>query len=87
MRSNLRLRGTTMFLLSASAVVAFSALATTPASAVDSAPAAAHAATAGWTYYATYPDYASCVAAGKSYSRWQCLVSDRAGAFDLYVWA
>jgi hypothetical protein len=87
MRIFLRPRHAAMLLLSTSAVVAFSSLTTAPASAVDPAPAAVHAASAGWTYYATYQDYASCVAAGKAYSRWQCLASNQPGAFDLYVWA
>jgi hypothetical protein len=65
-----------------------SSLSTSTAFAADSLPAAVHAI-AGWTYYATYPDYASCVAAGRTNAQgrsWKC-VSSAPGAFDLYVLA
>ncbi len=48
------------------------------------APAAAEA----WTYYAIYPDLASCEAEGlvNPYgAQWQCL-ANTAGAYDLYVY-
>jgi hypothetical protein len=40
-----------------------------------------------WTYYATYPDYASCAAAARAQGRnWQCVMSSPSGAHDLYLW-
>lgn len=86
-RGGLRpLRVATFFL---SALAMASPLAATPAFAAGSAPAALHTARAAWSYYATYPDYASCVAAGKANPQgrnWQCIVSARPGVFDLYLW-
>ncbi|TWF76900.1 hypothetical protein FHX44_112798 [Pseudonocardia hierapolitana] len=53
-------------------------------------PAIAVKSTAvAWTYYATYPDYASCVAAGQANPQkrsWQCNKSSPSGAHDLYLW-
>ena len=57
----------------------------TPAYAANSSYATVHAASAGWKYYATYPDKASCETAGGTQSRnWQCV--SNSGAHDLYLW-
>ncbi len=79
-------RFTAAALLVGAAVVP--ALAAAPAYAVGPSPAAVSAVAAGWTYYATYPDHASCLAAGpvNPYgAQWQCLPSAQPGAYDLYV--
>jgi hypothetical protein len=68
----------------------FSLTEATPAHAAGSAPAAVHAATLGWTFYATYPNHSSCLAAATTSAegrKWQCVVSARPGAFDLYFWS
>ena len=54
--------------------------------AVIAAPASA--AAQAWTYYATYPDLASCEAEGpiNPYgAQWQCL-ANTTGGYDLYVY-
>jgi len=84
---NLR-RSTAAVLLVAAAMVP--ALAAAPAYAVGSSSAALPAHAAGWTYVATYPDLASCQAAGpfNPYGDpdWQCWASaSLPGGFDLYV--
>jgi hypothetical protein len=61
-----------------------------PAYAVGISSAAVPAAAAGWTYVATYPDLASCQAAGpfNPYGDpdWQCWASASVpGGYDLYV--
>jgi|tagenome__1003787_1003787.scaffolds.fasta_scaffold19873586_1 hypothetical protein len=66
------------------------ALAAAPAYAVGSSSAAPPAHTAGWTFVATYPDLASCQAAGpfNPYGDpdWQCWASPTLpGGYDLYV--
>jgi hypothetical protein len=51
--------------------------------------AASPAFAQGWTYSATYPNHASCLAAGKANPQglnWRCVVSAQPGAFDLYLW-
>ena len=63
-------------------------LAAAPGFAVSPSSAAVGAAAVGWTFYATYPDLASCQAAGpvNPYGApWQCVPSIQPGAFDLYV--
>jgi hypothetical protein len=64
------------------------ALAATPAYAADPPPAAVSTVAAGWTFYATYPNQASCLAAGPTNpyrAPWECRPSPQAGAYDLYV--
>jgi hypothetical protein len=83
--SHLR-RCTTAALLVGTAMVP--TLAATPVYAAGPPSAAVSAVTAGWTYYATYPDHASCLAAGPGISQgaqWQCIPSTQPGAYDLYV--
>jgi hypothetical protein len=79
-------RSTAAALLVGAAMVP--ALAATPAYAAGPSSAAVSAVAAGWTFYATYPDHASCLAAGpvNPYgAQWQCLPSAQPGAYDLYV--
>jgi len=68
----------------------FSAHVVTPALATGAPPSIVQAAAAGWVYYATYPDYASCVAAGQGnpeHRNWQCVRSNPSGPqHDLYLW-
>jgi hypothetical protein len=62
-------------------------LAAAPAYAVGSSSAAVPAVAADWVLIGTYPDVASCDAAGSSLypgNQHQCLPSP--GGFDLYVW-
>jgi hypothetical protein len=63
------------------------ALAAAPAHAAGSSSAAVSAAAADWTYYATYPDLASCEAAGLTFvQQHQCRPSSFSpGAYDLYL--
>ncbi len=66
------------------------ALTAAPAYAVVPSSAAEPAAAAGWTFVATYPDLASCQAAGPhnpcSDPEWQCWASTSLpGGYDLYV--
>jgi hypothetical protein len=57
----------------------------TPAYAANSS-STVYAVSAGWKYYASYADKASCEAAGGAQSRnWQCVTSN-SGAHDLYLW-
>jgi len=84
---NLR-RSTAAVLLVAAAMVP--ALAAAPAYAVGSSSAALPAYAAEWTFVATYPDLASCQAAGpfNPYGDpdWQCWASPTLpGGYDLYV--
>lgn len=55
--------------------------------AAGSAPAVIHTAdAAAWKYYGTYPDRASCEAAGVNSSQgrsWKCVA--QAGAYDLHI--
>ena len=82
-------RSTAAVLLVGAAMVP--ALAAAPAYAVGwSSSAAVPALAAGWTFVATYPDWASCQAAGpfNPYADpdWQCWASPSLpGAYDLYV--
>jgi hypothetical protein len=79
-------RSTAAVLLVGAAVVP--ALAAAPAYAVAPSSAAVSTAAAGWTFYATYPDQASCLAAGpvNPYgAAWECRPSAQPGAYDLYV--
>jgi hypothetical protein len=84
---NLR-RSTATVLLVAAAMVP--ALASAPSYAAAPAFAAVSAAAADWTFVATYPDLASCQAAGpfNPYGDpdWECrLSSSLPGGYDLYV--
>ena len=79
-------RSTAAVLLAGAAMVP--ALAATPGYAVVPSSAAVSTVAAGWTYYATYPDHASCLAAGPTNpygAQWQCVPSAQPGAYDLYV--
>jgi hypothetical protein len=79
-------RSTAAVLLAGAAVVP--ALAATPVYAAGPWSAAVSAVAAGWTYYATYPDQTSCLAAGPTNrynAPWECRPSPQAGAYDLYV--
>jgi hypothetical protein len=79
-------RSTAAVLLVGAAMVP--ALTTTSAYAVGPSSAAVSAVPAGWTYYATYPSQASCLAAGPANpfgAAWECRPSSRPGAYDLYV--
>jgi hypothetical protein len=81
-------RSTATVLLVAAAMVP--ALASAPASAVATSSAAEPAAAADWTYVGTYPDWASCQAAGPGNPYgdpdWQCVPSSALpGGYDLYV--
>ena len=78
-------RSTAAVLLAGAAVVP--ALAATPAYAAGPSSAAVSTVVAGWTYYATYPDQASCLAAGPTNrygAPWECRPA-AGGAYDLYV--
>jgi hypothetical protein len=83
---NLR-RSTAAVLLLAAAMVP--AVAAAPAFAVGPSSAAVPTAAADWTYVATYPDLATCQAAGpfNPYGDpdWECRPSGQPGAYDLYV--
>ena len=81
---NLR-RSTAAVLLVGAAMVP--ALAAAPAYAVGSSSAVVPAAAAGWEYQATYPDWASCDAAGWTYTQpHQCVPSSvQPGGWDLYL--
>ena len=62
------------------------ALAAAPAHAVAPSSAAVSTAAAGWTYYATYPNQASCLAAGPANpfgAAWECRAA--AGGYELWV--
>jgi hypothetical protein len=79
-------RSTAAVLLVGSAMVP--ALAVTQVYAVGPPSAAVSAVSAGWTFYATYPDHASCLAAGpvNPYgAAWECRPSSQPGAYDLFV--
>jgi hypothetical protein len=80
-------RSTAAVLLVGTAMVP--ALVAAPAFAVGSSSAALPAVAAGWTYSGTYPDLASCQAAGAMVNPpgtpWQCVPSSQPGAYDLYV--
>ena len=78
-------RSTAAVLLVAAAMLP--SLAAAPAYAVDSSSASVPAAAADWTYYASYPDLASCEAAGgASGAAWQCCAcSQLPGGYDLYL--
>ncbi len=79
-------RSTAAMLLAGAAMVP--ALAATPAYAAGPSSAAVSTVAAGWTFYATYPDQASCLAAGPTNpygAPWECRPSRQAGAYDLYV--
>ncbi len=70
------------------AVVAAPAPTAAASSTVAASSTAVSAAAATWTYYATYPSHASCLAAGPTNpygAQWQCVPSRQAGAYDLYV--
>ncbi len=78
-------RSTAAVLLAGAAVVP--ALAATPAYAVAPSPAAVSTVAAGWTYYATYPNHAACLAAGPTNpygAPWECRPRP-GGAYDLWV--
>ena len=78
-------RSTAAVLLVGAAVVP--ALAAAPAYAVGPSPAAVSMVAAGWTYYATYPNQASCLAAGPGNrygAPWECRPAP-GGAYDLFV--
>ena len=80
---NLR-RSTAAALLVGAAMVP--ALAAAPAYAAGPSSAAVSAVAAGWTFYATYPNQASCVAAGPANpygAAWECRAA--AGKYDLWV--
>lgn len=77
-------RSTAAVLLVGATVVP--ALAAAPAYAVGPSPAAVSAVAAGWTYYATYPNQASCLAAGPANpfgAAWECRAA--AGKYELWV--
>ncbi len=79
-------RSTAAVLLAGAALVP--ALAATPVYATGPSSAAVSTVVAGWTYYATYPTQASCLAAGPTNpygAAWECRPARQAGAFDLYV--
>src|SRR5919112_5700536 len=85
-------RSTAAALLVGAALVP--ALAAAPANAVGSSSTAVLAAAADWVYYGTYPDSASCDAAGQENpygAPWECRPSTQPGAqpgeYDLYVWS
>jgi hypothetical protein len=43
----------------------------------------------GWTFAASYPNHAQCLAAGSTNPRgveWKCVVSTQPGGYDLYLW-
>ena len=80
------LRAKVALVLLSGATVA-SVLAATPALAPGLPSTADPTSATAWIYYATYPDYASCAAAGRAQGRnWQCVMSSPAGAHDLYLW-
>ncbi len=61
-------------------------LTATSAYAAGPSPAAVSAVATGWTYYATYPDQASCQAAGPANpyrAPWECRAA--AGKYELWV--
>jgi hypothetical protein len=78
-------RSTAVVLLVGAAVVP--GLAAAPAYAVAPSPTAVSTVAAGWTYYATYPDHASCLAAGPANPfgarTWECRAA--AGGYELWV--
>jgi hypothetical protein len=83
----LRLRRSTAAVLLAGAALV-PALAAAPVSAAAPPSATVSAVAAGWTYYATYPNQAACLAAGPANpygAPWECRPSRQAGAYDLYV--
>jgi hypothetical protein len=84
---NLRRSAATVLLVAAAMVPS---LASAPAYAASPSFAAVPAAAADWTFVATYPDLASCQAAGpfNPYGDpdWQCVPSSALpGGYDLYV--
>jgi hypothetical protein len=84
---NLRRSAATVLLVAA---VTVPGLAAAPAHAAAPSFAAVRAAAADWTFVATYPDLASCQAAGpfNPYGDpdWQCWPSSSLpGGYDLYV--
>jgi hypothetical protein len=90
---NLRRSTATVLLVAGAMVPALAsapAYAAAPAYAVVPSYAAERAAAADWTFVATYPDLASCQAAGpfNPYGdpEWQCWASaSLPGGYDLYV--
>jgi hypothetical protein len=93
MRRSTKERGTMLHLRRSTAAVLLAgaamvpALAATPVYAAVPSSAAATTVAAGWTYYATYPDQASCLAAGPSNrygAPWECRLRP-GGGYDLYV--
>lgn len=78
-------RSTAAVLLAGAAMVP--ALAETPVYAAGPSSAAVSTVAAGWTYYATYPNQASCLAAGPGNrygAPWECRPAP-GGAYDLFV--
>jgi hypothetical protein len=78
-------RSTAAVLLTGAALVP--ALAATPLYAAGPSSAAVSTVAAKWTYYATYPNQASCLAAGPANpygAPWECRPA-AGGAYDLYV--
>ena len=64
------------------------AVAAAPVHAVGPSSAAVSEVAAGWTYYATYPNQASCQAAGPANpygAPWERRPSSQPGAYNLYV--
>ncbi len=81
----LQLRRSTAAVLLVGATVV-PALAAAPAHAVAPSSAAVSTAAAGWTYYATYPDQATCLAAGPANpygAAWECRAA--ADKYELWV--
>jgi hypothetical protein len=79
-------RSTVAALLVSAAMVP--ALAVAPAYAAGPSSAAVSAVAAGWTFYATYPNQGSCLAAGPANpygAAWECRPSVQPGAYDLFV--
>ena len=79
-------RFTAAALLASAAMVP--ALAAAPAYAAGPSSAAVSAVAAGWTFYATYPNQASCLTAGPANpygAPWECRPSSQPGAYDLFV--
>ncbi len=77
-------RSTAAVLLAGAALVP--ALAATPVYAAGPSSAAV-STVAGWTYYATYPNQGSCLAAGPANrygAPWECRPRP-GGGYDLYV--
>ena len=78
-------RSTAAVLLAGAAMVP--ALAATPVYAAGPSSAAVSTVAAGWTYYATYTNQGSCLAAGPGNrygAPWECRPAP-GGAYDLFV--